>query len=108
MDAAAVAEWWWGVARSDAAAWGDGDVERGELGGRCRKNYLPNGKSPGMAADSVTSDMGLGLGLLLTVLALAAAAGMLASASQAATAWAFALAVTAGVVAITAMHLFWR
>lgn len=60
-----------------------------------------------MAADAAADDMGWGLGILLTVLAIAAAGGMLAGPSQAATAWAFAVAVTAGVVAIVAMHWFW-
>lgn len=67
-----------------------------------------------MANESTGSDLGVGVGAVLSVIAVLAAAGMALVDPTATTASGmhvasvpFALALTAGVAAVAAIHLFW-
>lgn len=58
--------------------------------------------------ETVGTDKGIGLATLFTLLAVGASLAMLASPGTEIAAWAFAGAVTAGVLAVAAVHLYWR
>lgn len=58
--------------------------------------------------ETVASDMGIGLTTLFTLLAVGATVGMFVAPGTELAAWSFAAAVTAGVLAVSAVHLYWR
>jgi hypothetical protein len=58
--------------------------------------------------ETVASDMGIGLATLFTLLAVAATVAMFVAPGTELAAWGFAAAVTAGVLAVSAVHLYWR
>lgn len=59
-----------------------------------------------MATETASSDMGTGLALVFGAIATVGAAIMLAGGSQQVMAWGFALAMFAGVLAVTAVHVY--
>jgi hypothetical protein len=52
--------------------------------------------------------MGIGLATLFTLLAVAATVAMFVAPGTELAAWGFAAAVTAGVLAVAAIHVYWR
>ncbi|PSQ44943.1 hypothetical protein BRD15_12980 [Halobacteriales archaeon SW_6_65_15] len=58
--------------------------------------------------ETVASDMGIGLATLFTLLAVAATVAMFVAPGTELAAWGFAAAVTAGVLAVAAIHVYWR
>ena len=58
--------------------------------------------------ETVSSDKGIGLATLFTLLAAAATVAMFVEPGTEIAAWGFAAAVTAGVLAVAAVHLFWE
>lgn len=57
--------------------------------------------------ETVGSDMGIGLATLFTLLATVATVAMFVAPGTELAAWGFAAAVTAGVLAVSAVHLYW-
>ncbi|MFC4552195.1 MULTISPECIES: DUF7525 family protein [Halorussus] len=57
--------------------------------------------------ETVSSDMGIGLATLFTLLATAATVAMVVTPGTEIAAWGFAAAMTAGVFAVAAVHLYW-
>ena len=58
--------------------------------------------------ETVGSDMGIGLTTLFTLLAVVATGAMFFAPGSELAAWGFAGAVTAGVLAVAAVHLYWE
>ena len=58
--------------------------------------------------ETVASDMGIGLATLFTLLAVGSTVAMFVEPGSELAAWGFAAAVTAGVLAVTAIHVYWR
>lgn len=58
--------------------------------------------------ETVASDMGIGLATLFTLLAVGATVAMFVAPGTELAAWGFAAAVTAGVLAVSAVHLYWQ
>lgn len=58
-------------------------------------------------AETETNDMGIGLATLFTLLAVIATGAMFFAPGTELAAWGFAAAVTAGVLAVSAVHLYW-
>lgn len=57
--------------------------------------------------ETVTSDKGIGLATLFTLLAAGATVAMFVLPGTEIAAWGFAAAMTAGVLAVAAVHLYW-
>jgi hypothetical protein len=76
-----------------------------ELSARTKRGKSrPHGET-GMSTARET-DLGVGLGMAFGLVSLAGAGYMIAAPSQTATAWGFAAAVTAGVLAVGALHAY--
>ena len=58
--------------------------------------------------ETVASDKGIGLATLFTLLAVGATVAMFVAPGTELAAWGFAGAMTAGVLAVAAVHLYWR
>ncbi|WP_132060530.1 DUF7525 family protein [Halorussus amylolyticus] len=57
---------------------------------------------------TVSTDKGIGLATMFTLLATVAAVAMFAAPGTELAAWGFAVAMVAGVLAVSAVHLYWR
>lgn len=57
--------------------------------------------------EAVTNDKGIGLATLFTLLAAAATVAMFVMPGTETAAWGFAAAMTAGVFAVAAVHVYW-
>lgn len=58
--------------------------------------------------ETVGTDKGIGLATLFTLLAGVAAIAMFVAPGTGVAAWGFAVAMLAGVLAVAAVHLYWR
>ena len=58
--------------------------------------------------ETVATDKGIGLATLFTLLAAVAAVAMFAVPGTELAAWGFAVAMLAGVLAVAAVHVYWR
>lgn len=58
--------------------------------------------------ETVGTDKGIGLATLFTLVAAAAAIAMFVAPGTGVAAWGFAAAMLAGVLAVAAVHLYWR
>lgn len=58
--------------------------------------------------ETVSTDKGIGLTTLFTLLAAVAAVATFVAPGTELAAWGFAAAMTAGVLAVSAVHLYWR
>lgn len=67
---------------------------------------MHTGERPGMATESVSSDMGTGLALAFAAVAAVGAGFMLVGASQRVMAWGFALAMAAATLSVVAVHVY--
>jgi hypothetical protein len=58
--------------------------------------------------ETISTDMGIGLATLFTLLATAATVAMFVTPGSELAGWGFAAAVTAGVLAVAAIHIYWQ